>query len=279
MSWLCCKKNDPSPVVLPREGNRILLVGINTYRDAPLKGCVNDVTDMANYLTDTRGIDPRDICLITDARATTTAIMDKLVWLSETSPGNLAYFHYSGHGTQVPSYDEEDGMNEAICPVDFDWSPSRMITDKDFVEIFRTMSSGVIFNWASDSCHSGDLSREIEKEGQKSTPRRMPLPADIAWRIDKTRSRGRTFVRSIRQSELNVGYISGCGPDQTSADAYIGGRYCGAFTYFYLKNLKSEPLTTPLDKLAEVISSGLASSYYEQRPQAEGLRAKKPFLG
>ncbi|MFH1476981.1 MAG: caspase family protein [Verrucomicrobiota bacterium] len=51
--------------------NRALLVGINAYPDAPLRGCVNDVTDMANFLVARRGFAQADIRLLSDRRATT----------------------------------------------------------------------------------------------------------------------------------------------------------------------------------------------------------------
>jgi hypothetical protein len=50
--------------------NRALLVGINSYPGAPLNGCVNDVTDMANFLVDNCNFTMSDIRLLTDARAT-----------------------------------------------------------------------------------------------------------------------------------------------------------------------------------------------------------------
>jgi len=276
----CCKEDISvvNTVSTPRVGNRILLVGINKYPGAPLAGCVNDVTDMANYLVDVRKLDARDICILTDERAGTDAILEQLTWLAETPSGKMAYFHYSGHGAQVPGHGEEDGMSEVICPVNFDWSPARMITDKDFVSIFEHMSPGVIFNWASDSCHSGDLSRELRKDGTKVTPRRMPAPHDIAWHIERNRGRVRTLRETLARTILNVGYVSGCQADQTSADAFIDGRPCGAFTHFYLKHLKSEPETTPLNKLGELVSGDLAANDYEQRPSVEGARAKMPFL-
>ena len=41
-----------------------------------------------------------------------------------SGPGDVLFIHYSGHGTQVPVTDddpneeEDDGMDEAICPCD-----------------------------------------------------------------------------------------------------------------------------------------------------------------
>ncbi len=51
--------------------NKAVLVGINEYPGCPLEGCVNDVSDMAQFLTSKCGFAPRDIRLVTDAQATT----------------------------------------------------------------------------------------------------------------------------------------------------------------------------------------------------------------
>ena len=85
---------------------KALLVGINRYPDPrnELKGCVNDVRQMAETLKRRYGFPgDRNMRILTDARATTKAILDGLAWLTAgASPGDSLVFHYSGHGSQVP---------------------------------------------------------------------------------------------------------------------------------------------------------------------------------
>jgi hypothetical protein len=53
-------------------------------------------------------------------------------WLiGGTQPGDSLFFHYSGHGSQVVDHsgDEEDGLDETICPVDFK-SAGQIIDDE-----------------------------------------------------------------------------------------------------------------------------------------------------
>ena len=61
--------------------NRALLVGINAYPGQPLRGCVNDVSDMAKFLVEKCQFASDDIRLLVDARATTEGIYDRLGWL------------------------------------------------------------------------------------------------------------------------------------------------------------------------------------------------------
>jgi hypothetical protein len=143
--------------------DKALLVGINRYPAAPLRGCVNDVTDLAQFLVDSCGFAMGDVRLIADERATKTEITDRLNWLVDgAKPGDRLFFHFSGHGTQMATRDHQgeiDGLDEVICPVDFDWTDDHVIRDKDFRRVFGSIPEGCQFVWVSDSCHSGDLER------------------------------------------------------------------------------------------------------------------------
>ena len=65
-----------------------------------------------------------------------------LRWLTrDAKPGDVLFFHFSGHATQVPSLVSEtgelDGADEALCCVDTDWeTPSTCITERDLLESF-----------------------------------------------------------------------------------------------------------------------------------------------
>jgi hypothetical protein len=97
------------------------------------------------------------IRLLTDVRATKTAIVERLnLLVSGARPRDRLVFHYSGHGAQMPTRNpaaEVDKLDEVICPVDFDWSDEHAIRDKDFYKIFAAVPDGVEFIWISDSCH------------------------------------------------------------------------------------------------------------------------------
>lgn len=252
--------------------DKVLLVGINAYPSSPLNGCVNDIQDMAEFLVSQYSIPHESIKMLADERATKVNIIEGLKWLcSGLQSGDRIIFHYSGHGTQVPDMTgtEVDGLSECICPVDFAWDPNHYITDKELVAIFSTIPSGVKFNWLSDSCHSGDLTRD-EKKKKFILP-----PVDVAWNI-KIANKKKLKSKSITNGILDVGFLSGCQPAQTSADAFINGRYNGAFTYYFLqvmKTMKDKPLT----KVAEEMRDQLKKNRYDQQPQAEGNQASSPF--
>lgn len=263
--------------------NRALLVGINSYPGSPLNGCVNDVSDMAKFLVGKCGFAKADIHLLTDARATTDRIRRRLGWLlNGLRPGDRVVFHFSGHGVQVATRNpqlELDGKDEAVCPFDFDWTEECMIRDKEFNAMFSTIPAGVIFTWISDSCHSGDLTKEFAMPGgiKSSRNKTMLPPADIDWRLqtaDEMNIKALTFEKAA--SQLNLALISGCKSGQTSADAFIEGRYNGALTYFLLKELNSPTgMKASLTSVVRNINAALSRADYTQDPRLEGNQSLK----
>ena len=262
--------------------NRALLIGINKYPGCPLRGCVNDITDIENALHVALGNSiARNVLL--DGDATTEAMRNGLAWLVlGASPGDKLLFWESRHGAQVPTLDpagEPDGLDEVCCPVDFDWTEAHMIRDKEFHRIFSAVPPGVEFVWGSDSCHSGDLSRN------PIAPRHFTVPAHIEDQLRKARltQRGfdhRGFARTA-STGLNVALCSGCASSQTSADAQFDGRPNGAFTYAFLwalqhKDGRQQPLHIVMDRAR----AWLRQNGYEQVPQLEGSAeiAARPFL-
>lgn len=281
---------------------KALIVGINAYPGCPLQGCVNDAVNMRNLLMTRYGFGSGDICMLTDGEATTANILSKLDWLVDVRPGDFVVFHYSGHGAQVPTGDpsEPDGLSECICPVDFDWSAPRMIIDKQFVSIFSRIPAGCIFNWASDSCHSGDLDRELVapvamsksnvfypiacflkklcfwQKPKVATAKTFPNPPHIMLGISRAAAKG-FQTRGMVGGKLDVGFISGCKSNQTSADTYMNNQPCGALTTFLIKNINETP-NVPLSTLVANINRDLQANGYSQSPQAEGARVNKAFL-
>nr|XP_043622474.1 metacaspase-9 [Erigeron canadensis] len=148
-----------------------VLVGCN-YANTPneLHGCINDVLAMRQVLIDRFGFEPKNIQLLTDAPespikptgANMKEALDHMV--REAEPGDVLYFHYSGHGTRIPSNRRAHPfhMDEAIVPCDFN-----LITDLDFRKLVNQVPKGASFTILSDSCHSGGL---IDKEKEQIGP-------------------------------------------------------------------------------------------------------------
>jgi len=254
--------------------NRALLVGINKYPNAPLLGCINDVSDLAKFLTFKCNFKMNDVRLLTDERATKKAIIDRLEWLlNGLQKGDRIIFHFSGHGVQLPIRNQKgevDELYEAICPVDFDWTKEHAILDKDFSNLFSSIPEGIEFIWISDTCHSGDLWREMPNcEHRIKT---MIPPADINWRLHTAKGNNILSKGMLKVAQdIHVAFVTGCKPGQLAADSVFGKRPNGVLTYYLLHELKSR--RAPKESFLQVICNVqklILKEGYKQVPQLEG---------
>ena len=94
-------------------------------------------------------------------------------------------------------------------------------------------------------------------------------PADIEWRLRTAEERN--IAPQLFQTHDRCRLISGCGKDQTSADACLDGRYNGALTYFHLRILKETGGdSVPLNKLVTSVRKRLSEAAYGEEPQPRG---------
>jgi len=273
---------------------KALLVGINDYAPVgnggpDLRGCVNDVRDMANTLS-VLGIvpaSPATMVILTDSRATRAAIMAGLRWLvTGAKKGDLLVFYYSGHGSQVIDVggEEPDGKDETICPHDF--ASAGMIKDDDLRAIFATLTSGVNLDVILDSCHSGTGTRELSAlattpEDQSVAYRYVEPPIDWGFFLDSNPSlptRGilkqtKGEKEAVAAPPINQVLWAGCRDNQTSAETSIGGVYRGVFTYNFCKVLRGAGITITRKNLDIQVSRDIRAMGHSQVPQLEGSRA------
>ncbi|KAG1338286.1 hypothetical protein COCNU_04G005920 [Cocos nucifera] len=105
------------------------LVGCNyPNTQHELHGCINDVHAMSDVLVARFGFDRSDILILTDASGSpslpTGANIKRALasMIARAQPGDVLFFHYSGHGTLIPAvkpHHSWHGHDEAIVPCDF----------------------------------------------------------------------------------------------------------------------------------------------------------------
>jgi len=247
---------------------RALLVGINRYQDPAndLRGCVNDVLLMRETLTRHYGFnDPGCVRTLTDRRATTAGILEGLAWLVDgATSGDSLVFHYSGHGSQVPDRngDERDGLDEILCPYDLDWA--HPLTDDDLAAVVAPIPKGALLTVILDCCHSGTGLREPSRNGSGVRHRYLPHLAEPA-----------AFARTVRRFGASVAkthavLLAACRDDQTSADAFIDGKYRGAHTWYLCQTLRNADWNPTYRDLASATGNALSRAGFTQIPQLEG---------
>ena len=230
-----------------------LLVGIN-YRGtrAELKGCINDVQDMKNYLLQHRGYVEANITVLTeDTEKKPTAAnilhgLSTLMLRGHTNGAKELWFHYSGHGssTRDNNGDEDDGMDETIVPLDY--TRSGMITDDILHDYIEHKPVGCEMICILDCCHSGtilDLKYQYKGGSNHS--------------IENAHSR----VPS------GVIMLSGCMDTQTSADAHIGNKWSGAMTCSFIQAMGKYEYHPTCYQILDGMRNYLRENHYAQYPQ------------
>jgi hypothetical protein len=229
-----------------------VLVAINyTGTTSALNGCINDANHLKTFLMEKCGYLPENIMMLADdninVKPTKQNIINSfatLVSKAKTEQFNELWFSYSGHGSYVSDLngDENDYCDEVLCPLDY--STAGMIDD-DFIYtnlVAKLPSTATLFA-LSDSCHSGTV---------------FDLPYLYTTSLINNNNKN-THV-------ANVISISGCRDNQTSADAYIAGKYEGAMTWSFLNALSNTGYNVKISDLLAKMRTLLLNNY-TQVPQ------------
>src|SRR4029078_1446650 len=88
-------------------------------------------------------------------------------------------------------------------------------------------------------------------------------------------------AKDIVNAELPEVLITGCRDTQTSADAFINGRYNGALTFALVEAIRKSKGRLTYRELHDRASAVLKTRKFDQVPQLEGRTARfdRPMLG
>ncbi len=214
-----------------------LCIGIN-YKgsQAPLNGCLEDVRRVTEYLK-TSGY---QITTLLEEQATALNILKAMIeFAKKAKSGDTLFFHYSGHGGQVRDTNGEEitGIDSTLVPYDF--ATVGQIPD-DYINRYMVslIPKGAKLFGIMDACHSGssfDLRYQILDQ---STVKKTDASGN--WEYEPALLNNALMFRESKQYPKTNGEVymlSGCQDQQTSADAFISGRYTGALTDCFLKTL------------------------------------------
>lgn len=249
-----------------------LTIGINKYSGAPLNGCVNDANDWAAFLKQ-RGYSGMSLL---DGGATSYSIKHIITdMVAQLRYRDTLVITFSGHGSWVPdmSGDEPDGRDEVWCA--YDYESGGLVTDDDLHRLTKSRVYGSKVIIFSDSCHSGSVHRFAQAPEGSATPdklrrvRYMP-PGMFLWgnALQRANEAQSMELKSTLSGNRGTVLMSGCKDDEYSYDAWIGGRYNGAFTanalFAYQDGLSMKKWHH------QIVPSRLPTDMYPQTPQLQG---------
>ncbi|KAF9113609.1 Ca(2+)-dependent cysteine protease [Mortierella sp. AM989] len=270
---------------------RALFIGINYFgQKAELRGCINDVKNIKNFVAQNFGFSEENSVTLTDdqqdpSRIPTRAnILSAMEWLVQDAQPND-----SGHGGQNSDRDsdEDDGNDETIYPVDHE-SAGVIVDDTMHKILVDQLPAGCRLTAIMDCCHSGsalDLPYIYSTKGDLKEASIMAdvgagvFAAGIAYMrgdmdgvlrglggMGKKILAAKTVDRSTKASPADCIMFSGCKDTQTSADAQEQGfGMTGAMTYAFITAMTNDQQQSYLQLLNSI--RDVLRSKYQQKPQ------------
>ena len=278
-----------------RYPKKALIIGISRY--PPENGWLpthakNDVKLMRQALV-RQGFEPAAIRVIQDQQATKAGILQAIrQWLIDPSrPGDVAVFHFSGHGQQVydKNGDEPDRYDEALVPYDAPvdkrggYRGERHLVDDELNQIFKTLRArlGPTGNlWVNlDACHSGTANRSMSRSRyfRGSTKALVPegltaISANIAVPNHSLSSNQWNLGHEQVKSLAPMIVFSATNENQLNQEVQFSqGQYIGPLSYALHQSLSKFSSNGTYRALFEEVSRLMKKLVPEQDAYFEGL--------
>ena len=235
-----------------------LLVGIDKYQAiTPLDGCTADVKLMQQVLTDKFGFPAANIETLLDAQATFEGIKTAFAahLIQQAQPGDSVVFYYSGHGTQTTDLngDEDDQLDETLCPVDIAVTqPERWLTD-DLLSAWLAQLKTERVTVILDACFSGTATR-ADRPAQIKT-------VDFGFHPPRKQTKVGFFPKQAMRHVL----LAASAPDQTSL--MLADQKGSVFTAFLYEVLVNAAANLTYEALMQQVIPRVTRYVAEHFPQ------------
>ncbi len=275
-----------------------LLVGIDNYPApvSPLKGCINDVIAIEEYLRSRVKTEGWNLHLKTlkDEQATRQAIIDNFrQHLCQANSNDVALFYYSGHGSREPAPPEfwhlqPNRLNETLVCYESRLPGGWDLADKELAKLISEVAQKnphmtLIF----DCCHSGSGTRDPFQETAvreyATDERSRPLdsfifsPEEIQNLISSDKQ---TSGWNLPRGQHIL--FASCQDSETAKEYRADGEHRGAFCYFLTQTLQQTQGNLTYRDLFKRTNALVRSKIKQQSPQLEAIDTRdldQLFLG
>lgn len=184
--------------------DKALLFGINSYKQiSNLRGCENDVRNMARLLTEQFGFRESQLRQHLSQEVTKQTVADGFEWLLDGArAGDRLVLHFSGHGSNIQRDSGDEPIDELICLYDMDIdNPETYLVDDELGQWMDRVPAGVRMTVVLDTCHSGTGTRRIAT-GRGAAKSPLLITKDTSRRIEHADSRKleRELTRGSREA-------------------------------------------------------------------------------
>lgn len=228
-----------------------LLIGIDDYPFAPLKGCVNDVHAVKTWLEKTYPAGNPDLTLniidtLLDAQATRAAIVAAFDRF-QPKDNDFCLLFYSGHGSRSAApeefWTETDKLNESLVCYDSHNGANRDLMDKELAWLIWKVTADKKINFIviTDCCHSGTITRAVDGYARNRSAEPVYTPRSLEDYLGF----GTDFYKpSVVEGKARLTpqtaphfHLAASRDSQTAKELEIDGIIHGAFTHSLLRAL------------------------------------------
>ncbi|NEO69774.1 caspase family protein [Moorena sp. SIO3H5] len=296
---------------MPNSNLYALLIGIDCYlpNQLPdgsyyprLNGCVRDINHVADFLKVKLKLQEDKIFTLTASNIgkfqppeppekwptyeNMVTIFTKLTDIAQ--PGDQLYIHYSGHGgcakTNYPKVKGENGIDEALVPIDIGNSTARYLRDLELAKLLeRMVEKGLIVTLVLDSCHSGEATRgnDCHVRGLNTIDTTVrPTESLVATEAELIQNWEALTTPETRNVSLGSGWLpqpqgyvllAACRRNESAYEyAFDGKEFNGVLTYWLLDSLYSLEPGLTYKVLQDRILAKINSQFQTQTPQLQG---------
>ena len=296
-----------------------LLVGISTYERGGQQppdwwnlDCENDVTQMKQVLETRFGFADKNITTLTTKDQTTResilAAFRQLI--DKAQPGDVVWFHYSGHGQQVPELQEGqelNGLDSSLIPSNYidqhagtvDPATHKPIGNinirgTEMAELLNALKAKVgtagSITLSIDCCFAGSATRGDPPNGRLKERGRGwnvaldgPLPGTGAKKTTRggDAAEGAGLFPASETAQGGYVLLAATSINETAKEKDDDNQKpMGAFTYYLVKELSQLTPDSQMTyrELFERLQTDIVGNVRDQSPQAEG-DLDKPLLG
>ncbi len=271
---------------MPMKNLYVLLVGINDY-SAPnpkLKGCIKDIDQIEAYLNEFCAKDYNlKIKRLENATATYANVKDGFrQHLGAAGPDDIAWFHYSGHGSEekcAPEFLalEPNGKDQTLICIDSGIGGVPHLADKELAVLLNevaTKNSGgsphIVVSL--DCCHSGSGTRGVG-ENIEWTSRAAPS-SGASRTLDSYADGYYSKLNRLEVPNSKHVVLSACKSVQTAGDMPQGG----AFTTGFIKALRAAKGNLSYTDLFLRARSSVQNVRDNQIPQFDTVQNFDPYV-
>jgi hypothetical protein len=247
---------------------------------------IPDVLAIKSVLVSKYQFKPEDITVLDKPEETTHAGIVKAFQdlIADTHPGDIVYFHYSGHGSRVPehgppsTWNEVDGWNEAMVPSDYKVEDEKhdlnFVIDDEIGSLIDQLmkKEPKLVTMSFDCCHSGSITRPFVTLRGRGFNYPYPDPHP-GMRKQTTRGTDMSEVKAFfDKKDSNLVVLSAAQSNEVAHEANIGNTSMGLFTWALVKALQeATPKTTYGELYGQIKQAMIEKNGGEvQNPQLEG---------